>query len=266
MMKMKRVQSDHEVFGAADSEREYRLLIEGMARALAWGRTDDVVPHLARTFGAKHVELFVEGNLSKRLDLLTDMLSFVAEDEDFAEFEAWVHRFIEEVPVNAYENGAGECDAFLAWIEQTQRLSARQRDTIDCQRARYRVGRLADQRRAEHVRFRELCSLNGQFTAVLEDDLNLEIRLNPSRCWSELLSTKYLDEGDAPPVEVLHYAVGFDVRTVVLEENARRLIDELAGLQPCTLQQWIAISRTADRHSILALARDLAGLHLVAFA
>ncbi|MEZ5951619.1 MAG: hypothetical protein R3C12_20885 [Planctomycetaceae bacterium] len=143
----------------ATAEQAYREMIQQVARAMAGNNVEGAVAYLSPEFTARHVELFVDGNFEKRIDVLLRLMPLVSEDEDFEDFESLAEEFADTVPVTAYEGSSEECDAMLAWMQETLDLTPAQQDTVNCQRARYAVEFLARRKRAEHIRFQEQVSI-----------------------------------------------------------------------------------------------------------
>jgi len=250
----------------AAAELQYRDMIEKVARAIAENRTDDVVPYLNPKFQAKHVEMFVDGNYDKRIDVLIRLMPFVSEDEDFENFEDLAIEFADSKPVKAYEGSSEECDAMLEWLEQTQNLTPEQEDTIACQRARYQVEYLARDHRGEHIRFQELVTVADELLPQLGEGDALTIHVNPVRCWSYLRSSKYLEEGEQPPVSALYYADDDEVRTAMFEPAGQNLIERLCDIAPCKFDRWAVIADDVERDELVEFAKGLTALRLIAFS
>lgn len=207
------------------------------------------------------LKLFAEGNLSKRREKLRAQLAFVA--EAFDGFEDLVSAYARTVPAPAYDTADGE--GFLAWLERAAEPTPRQRDYVACQRARLAVEAAARADRRGHIRFQALWSLAPQRAAELDTAPKLLIGLNPIHAWSRFLTPALLDDDTALPADVLFFAAGDAIHTAVLEPHGRALIEELASHTPCTLDEWAARSRHADREELVAICRDLSEMGLVAF-
>ena len=68
-----------------------------------------------------------------------------------------------------------------------------------------------------------------------------------------------------PPADVLFFAVRDGVSTAVLEPRAQALVNGLARLSPCTVSQWLWVSKHWGREDFVQFCRDLAEMGLVAF-
>jgi hypothetical protein len=75
-----------------------------------------------------------------------------------------------------------------------------------------------------------------------------------------------LDDDAALPADVLFFVAGEEIRTAVLDHHGRMLVEELASCGSCTLDEWLSASRSANRHELVALCRDLAEMGLIAIS
>lgn len=207
------------------------------------------------------LKLFAQSNLSKRRQKLQGQLEVVA--EAFEDFEDLVSAYARTVPAPADDAADGE--GFLSWLERTGEPMPRQRDYVACQRARLAVEAAARADRHGHLRFQELRRTASELADEWDTDPGLRVWLNPIRAWSRFLTPALLDDDAAVPADVLFFAAGDAIRTAVLEPHGRALVEELAAHTPCTLDEWAALSRHADREELAALGRDLAEMGLVAF-
>ena len=257
---------DSKPLSPAAAELQYRDMIQKVTRAIAEARIEDVLPYLGKQYEEKHVALFVDSNFDKRIDVLFRLMPFVSEDEDFPNFEDLAAEFADSAPIRAYEGSTEECDAMLAWLEETQNLTPRQQDTIVTQRARYGVEHLARDHRGLHVRFQELVTLAPKLVTQLSSNDQLTVHVNPIHCWAELNSDKYLDEGESPPVPAMYYADDDEVRTAMFEPFGKEKIEQLNAMAPCPFAQWAMVADDMDRDDLLAFAKGLADLHVIAFS
>ncbi|WP_339745804.1 hypothetical protein [uncultured Rubinisphaera sp.] len=248
------------------AEMQYRDMIQKVARAIAQNRTDDVLPYLGKKYEAKHVEMFIDGNYDKRIDVLIRLMPFVSEDEDFENFEELAMQFADSKQVRSYEGSTEECDAMLEWLEETQNLTLEQQDTVACQRARYEVEHQARANRSKHIRFQELVTVAVELLDQLGENDELTIHVNPAVSWSYLKSKKYLDEDENPPVSALYYADDDEVRTAMFEPAGQNLLDRLIDLAPCHFSQWAALADEIDPTELKEFAKGLTQLHLIAFS
>lgn len=239
----------------------YREQLTGLARAMALpNQENEVAAALAEQFTTKHVRLFVEGNLEKRIEKLTKQLSFVA--ETFSDFERLVMDYIRATPLAAYDTGTSDGESMLAWLERTQSLTPEQQDYITCQRARHAVEELARTRRLQYVEFQERYSLVETFLEELETNSSLRVFLNPIRVWTTFQTTTLLDEGAGAPANVLFFAVSGEVATALLELEGQALVNELADYQPCTIGEWSAASAFGSVEDLTGFVRELAQMGL----
>jgi len=242
---------------------EYRDMIRRVARAMASNQVDPVLPYLGKKYEPKHVEMFVDGNFDKRVDVLLRLMPFVGDDEDFPDLEEDAVEFCEISAVSAYDGSSEECDAFLAWLQESRELTSEQQDTVSIQRCRYRIEQQARRQRHEHVRFQELLSLAPQLFEELDDNDQLQLIVNPVTVWGELKSKKYLAANSVPPVPVLHYADDQEVRTGMFEPAGVTLLKQLMLLTPCAFSSWAAVSQ-ADPEEARQFLAHLIQLRLAA--
>jgi hypothetical protein len=207
--------------------------------------------------------MFVDGNLDKRLDKLARQLEFV--EPQFAEFESLLIDYIRAKPLMALDDGIQDADRMLVWLMAHRELTAEQRDYIVCQRARHAIEELARRHRLDYVRFHERFSLVDQLLARLESDPSLRIHLNPIRRWTRFTTSALLEETTPPPASVLFFGSQGAVASAVLELEGQTLINELADLQPCTLDEWAALTQLVDRQRLVEFCHDLARMGLICF-
>ena len=223
----------------------------------------DVADDLVAGSNLSRVKMFVDGNLEKRFDKLQVQLESVA--DVFEDFESLIIEYVRDNKSAAFDNVTSDAERMLVWLAQTQSPSAEQLDMIACQRARHEVENVGRKNRLKHIRFQELIGLTEQFLPELETNAQLRIHLNPIRSWSRFHTTALLDDESTTPADVLFFAVGAEIHTAVLELEGQALINELADFQPCTLDEWVALTMQSDRHEIMDTCRDLAEMGLVAF-
>jgi hypothetical protein len=112
--------------------------------------------------------------------------------------------------------------------------------------------------------FQELWSVKDELAREFGTADGIRVHLNPVRLQTRL-HTPALLEGEAPPADVLFFAVRDGVATAVLDPFGQELLRELAALGPCTLGLWAASTVLADRDSLEQLCRDLVDMGLAAF-
>lgn len=248
------------------SHETYRQKLTRLARALARADALAVAGDLASGCDARRLKLFSDGNCEKRFEKLSDQLEFVS--EAFDDFPDLIEAFIRAEPLAAYDTGASDGERMLIWLCATHDCTPAQLDHIACQRARHAVEDLARSNRLGHVRFQELCSVTPADSAQLASLLSAgaTLHLNPIRIWTTFLSPVLLDDEADVPADVVFFPIGREIATAVLEEDARPLMNELARLAPCSLQQWSAVTALADLERLSEFSADLAGLGLVAVA
>ena len=241
----------------------YRQQLDRLARAMASPNCEKVVaPDLPRGDRLDRVKMFVDGNLDKRLDKLRTELEFVA--GAFKDFEDIVVEYIRYQPLAAMATSATDSDEFLKWLTSARQLSPSQQDYIACFTAQQTVERLGAKQRLAHIRFHDMWTLTSQMVPELDNNVLLQVYINPIRTWTRFFTSELLDEEASPPADVVVFAVGTEIATAVLEMEGIALLNELAHIEPCSLATWSALSKHSDRDGILTMTRELAELGLVA--
>jgi hypothetical protein len=240
----------------------YRQELTSWAEAMTRCHNDAVYAALAPGFRPEQVDLFTDGNLDKRLEKLSVQLEFVA--GAFADFEGLMDEYVSAQPLAAYDTGSGDGERFLSWLERCRRLTPEQRDFVACQRARYAVEEAARKNRRGHVRFQELWSVAGELAAELDSNPELCVYLNPIRARARFQTAALLEGQGSPPADALFFTVGTSVRTAILEPRALALVNGLARVSPCTVAQWLWVSKHWGREDFVQFCRELAELGLVA--
>ncbi len=245
---------------ASDTYRDQLArLVDAMTRP---NREADVARDLSCDSTPSSVKMFVDGNFEKRLDKLNDQLALLS--TAFDEFDELIVAYIRANKSAAFDNVTTDGERMLHWLAATQHPTPQQQDYLACQHARHAVEDVARQHRLKHVRFQELYSVIETTLAELPANPRLTIHLNPIRVWSRFETSELLDDETSPPANVVFFAVGEEIHTAALELEGQALVNELADFQPCTLDQWAALSMQADREELASTCRDLAEMGLVA--
>lgn len=243
----------------------YRQQLARVARAMTEANheaavANDLSPQ-SRTAGVK---IFVDGNLEKRFEKIQQQLAFVA--AGFDQFDELIREYVRGCRSGPYDTGLTDSGRMLDWLATGRSLSPAQQDYIACQRARHAVEELARRQRLQHVRFQKLRSQSQSWLPERDLAEGLCLHLNPIREWAQFVSTELLDDEAQPPANVLFFADGNEVSTAVLELEGQALVNELADYQPCTLQEWMALSPHRDRDELAETCSDLAEMGLVAIS
>jgi hypothetical protein len=242
---------------------EYRQELQRLAQLLT-AAGDAPADLLARVARPDQLAVFAEENRDKRCALLGMHLKFLRQAID--DLDERFKAYSRQQTLQAYVHDSEDAQRFLDWLRREGRLTAEQRDHVACQAARLEVEAQALADRRAHVRFQELWSVSEELAAELEANPDLRVHLNPLRAWACFHTRALLDEEASVPAQVLFFAVGRDIHTAVLEEEGKALVEELAGLAPCTVASWAAVSRHAGAEELTALCRDLSDMGLVAFS
>lgn len=251
------------------SNRDYAAQLRHIAQALAIGKNDGVSGDIARRDTLDQVEMFTSGNLEKRFDKLKDQLELLEGEIDG--LEEFIKKYVREQPLQAYDTGSSDTANFVKWLNQQVELTAEQRDLTVVIRSRTATEEIGRRNRMAHVRFQELRSLVDELAPELGTNRNLRIRLNPVRLWAVFESSLFLDEDDDPSgeIEVLFYAYGNEVRTAVLEPEARTVLRLLGECHPCLLEdlhERVDLSTGLSLDELQGILLDGAEAGLVAFS
>src|SRR5262245_33212940 len=225
-------------------EKAYAEQIRRWARAMAEAKNDSVHGAIAGDCVPDQVEMFVEGNVEKRWDKLKRQLEFVA--GAFDDLEELIKTYGQEVPLAAYDTGSSDGERFLGWLAETFILSGEQMDHVACQRARFALEGEARKNRRGHVRFQELLSVAETLAAELEQNPGLQLYLNPIRSWATFQTRALLDDVATPPADAVFFPVAGEIRTAILDEQGKRLIEELAEVSPCSLGSWLSTTECGE--------------------
>jgi len=251
--------------GALMNTREtYREQLDRWVAAMTVPNEEQQVSSDLAESDADRVKMFVDGNLEKRLDKIERGVEIVASAFDEEAFLQLMMQFIGGSKMPVYDTGAGDAERFLIWLEETQSLSAEQRDRVVCQRTRHEIEEIARSNRMGHIRFQEMFSLADSLGPQFSGDDNLQIHVNPVRTSTQFHSDALLGDGAMLPADVLFFATRSDISTAVLEDEGADMFAELCRFAPCTLSQWAALSQHASREQLEEFATDLTTMGLAA--
>ena len=242
---------------------EYREQIKLCARSLALAKNECVADLLAPGHSVPLVKMFTDGNLDKRFEKLSDHLELLA--DDFEDLEELIADYVKTVPLAAYDGGATDGERFLSWLAARRELTDEQRDVVRCQRSRHEVEFLAAGNRVAHVRFQELLQSIESFAPEWGTNADLWMHLNPIHVWATFHTRRLLDDDDELPASIVFFPVGNDIRTAVLEDDGKRLVERLEDLGPRRLDDLDLVVPGSGRAEIVDLCLDLADVGLAAF-
>jgi hypothetical protein len=242
----------------------YAEQIVGLTRALTSLHEEAARALPVDRYSQEQILLFAEENVEKRRELLDLKLSFLAGIVE--NLDKLLADYIADSTAPAYDTTNNDVERFLQWLEQHASPTPEQIDNIACEGARLAVHALGCRLRREHLRFQELRSVSQQLGRDLAEGADLTVHLNPLRVWSRFYTRALLDQANTLPADVLFFAVGPDVHTAVLDRFGRTLVRELAALEPCSFETWVACSQQGDRDKLRQLCLDLTGMGLVAFS
>ena len=248
--------------GTPDALAIYREQIEHWAHALSTGAIDRLREAVEDGVTSEQVVLFVDGNVEKRYDLLLRLLEFV--EPAFENYHELVEQFVIEHPFQALDSTTRDADRCLQWIEETQPLTPEQTDYLACQKARHAVEEMGAEQHLEHVRFCEVRTVTSKLLGDLESDGRLMLHINPIHVWTQFHTLSLLDDDMTLPADVVFYASGSEIRTAVVNETARLLLQELDEFGPVSLDEWALRTSHSGRTGIVAACKELAELELIA--
>ena len=248
---------------------DYADQLRHIAHSLAVGKNDQVTNVISERDTLEKVYLFTSGNLEKRFDKLMDEAELL--EDELENLEDLIVKYVREQPLQAYDTGTSDVANFMKWLGQQIDLTPEQRDLTVVLRSRTATEEVGRRNRMAHVRFQELRSLVEELAAELGINQSLRIRLNPVRLWAVFESTLFLDEEEAPTggVEVLFYALGNEVRTAVLEPEARAVMRTLSECEPCPLEELherVDLTAGVAKDELQEILLDSADAGLIAFS
>lgn len=249
--------------------QDYAKQLSRIATSLAVARNDVVEADVSRGQSLALVEMFTSGNLDKRADKLNDQLEMFS--DSLPELPGLISRYIREVPLAAYDTGTSDTDRFVRWLPTVIELTPGQRDLALVIRSRFQVEEAGRRNRLGHVRFQELVSLNDQLVSELTSNSELQIHLNPIRARAVFETGLLVGEEDVSDegVEVLFFAFQTEVRTVILEPEGRSLVQTLAEIGPCSLDQLrnqLELIASIEDDPLMEMLTDCSSVGLIAFS
>lgn len=135
---------------------------------------------------------------------------------------------------------------------ETHDLSLDRQDLTAFQQARAAIDLRRHQNQSAVGRYEKMWARSIDMHPAVPASPNARVHLNPSRAWCRLRTPKFLDGNVSPPATALLFALGDDFATEVFDLEGQTLINELADYQPCTLDQWSALSALATRDELVA--------------
>lgn len=215
---------------------EYAAQLRRLVGALAIGKNDLVSGDIKKRDSVEQVEMFTSGNLEKRFDKLKDQLELLEDEID--ELDTFIDDYVQSEPLQAYDTGSSDTSNFVKWLGQRIDLTPELRDLTVVIRSRNATEEIGRRNRLAHVQFQEIRSLVDELAPELGSNPKLTIRLNPIRLWAVFESSMFAEDEDSTgEIEVLFYAYENEVRTAMLEPEARSVLRTLGECQPCSLEE-----------------------------
>lgn len=249
-------------------ELDYASQLRHIVQALAIGKNDLVSGEIAKRDSLEQVKMFTSGNLEKRFDKLKDQLELLEEEID--DLDALVDDYVMSEPLQAYDTGSSDTSNFMKWLGQRIDLTPEQRDLTVVIRSRTATEEIGRRNRMAHVQFQEVRSLVEELAPELGLNASLTIRLNPVRLWAIFESSLFADdEESSDEIEVLFYAYENEVRTAILEAEARSVLRTLGECHPCSLEELherVDLATGLQIEEVEEILLDSAAAGIVAFS
>jgi len=248
---------------SADALEQYRGQLNRWVAALAADDAEAVAADAAEPYGAGDVDLFTEGNESKRAEILSLQLESLR--PAFADLDRLIDEYMAARPLRAFAAGPADASAFLRWLLGAFELTPEQIDYVSCRQARFDVEDAARRRRVAHIRFQELRSVACGLAGRLRRNPRLRVHLNPARGWARLQTREFLDEETTLPGTVVFFAVDREIHSAVLDHPAPALL-KLLERKSLTLGTWAKRAGLSGLPELFDVTARLAEVGLVAFS
>ena len=242
--------------------RTYRQQITLAARSMAAaGHADDF--RLSEcSLWSDSIRPIAQKDVAGRLLKLQSACELLA--DGFDQLDEQIDAYVALVPLSPFDSDREDADRFLDWLELRVDLDDERRDFVAALRARNAVELVAVKKRLAHVRFQEQSSMNERLLGELDSDRDLRVYLNPIHVWSQFETHALLDDDDDLPATVLFYPVGSDVRTVVVDAGAKKLLEDLNQSGPTSVASLLRRTPRRRRGDLFNLLRDFAQLSVIA--
>jgi hypothetical protein len=171
-------------------------------------------------------------------------------------------------PMPSGDIHCADADRFLDWLQEHAELNDEQSDFVAALRGRRAVEFVAVRQRLAHARFQELLRHTNTRLDQLETNGKLTVYFNPIHVWSQFETRALLDDDADIPATVLFVPCGSEVRTIVVEPAARRLIDHLEAAGPLRVKDLLKRSGSGhgEAKNCLEAVRQLAAVGVIALA
>jgi hypothetical protein len=188
--------------------------------------------------------------------------------DGFDGLDEHIDAYVACTPMPAGDIHCADADRFLDWLQEHADLNDEQRDFVAALRGRRAVEFVAVRQRLAHARFQELLRHTSTRFDQLETNGKLTIYLNPIHVWSQFETRALLNDDVDIPATVLFVPCGSDVRTIVVEPAAKRLIDHLEAAGPQRIKDLLKHcgSGPEEAENCLEAVRQLAAVGVVALA
>lgn len=183
--------------------------------------------------------------------------------DGFSDLETLILDYIRQVPATGNDVDGADAEQFLQWLAQQENVSEEQKDFIICQRARQTVELVALQRRIAHVRFQELLSTGSTANDSAELTRRRLLHVNPVRVLATLQTHALVEDEESAPATVLFFPVGSEVRSAVVDDEARLVLSALShgALSLRRLAQAVQVPWP----TLLEILEDLSAAGIVAW-
>lgn len=178
----------------------YRQQLREIVDGLSAGDPRSGFPHLAAAFTHDQMTMFVEGNVQKRVEKLSDALVEIA--DAFDDLESLIDEYVTCVSLPAYATSSTDSELFLQWLPKAKDVSPELMDVVRCEQARHEVERQSRDAGVLLARFQEVWSPDTDAAAEVDS-----VILNPVRVSCVFRTVELLDESwsDELPVTATFY-------------------------------------------------------------
>lgn len=203
-------------------DKNYSDDLAQWTQALAFNASDKVSPVVHEK--ERMIQLFSEGNFQKRYEKLERALELLP--EVFLDHQTIFRRFITSNPLKPYDTVLTDADSFLDWFwEQQSGPSVEQTDVWLAEKARLQVEKNALDRPMQHRGFQSISKVQMAKGPLNFSDKRLTI--NPVATWVSFESSHFVGEDTDLPASVLFYPVETQIRTSIVEPEAKPVLQSL---------------------------------------
>jgi hypothetical protein len=158
----------------------------------------------------------------------------------------------------------GLAEITLAGLDHVCRLIPYHQEIVVAERAKLRIHQAIARREDRYRQFLELRQAMPDQLAPVDLDGSPRLHLNPANCWLRWTAENATDGEATTATSALFFLHDSELRGMRMRLEGQVLINELADYEPCTVAQWAELSALTDRSQLVAFARHLIAIGLVA--